>query len=112
MSPRAAERLSYLPGLSEATPPMVGVAFHFEREGGEAHTADSLEWDEILQLSIRFTPVIGRNHGDDFLPLIDFIKESPGTNAVAPGWRFSILQSLDVGAVMWVGPQLGIGVGF
>ena len=73
---------------------------------------DSLLWEEIARLSIRFTSVIGRNHGDDFLPLIDFIKESPGTDAVTPGWRFPILQSLDVGAVMWVGPQQGIGIGF
>ena len=69
---------------------------------------DSLLWDEIIRLAIRFTPVISRNHGNDFLPLVDFIKESPGTDAVAPGWRFPTLQSLDVGTVMWVGPQLGI----
>lgn len=73
---------------------------------------DSLLWDEIVRLSIRFTPVIDRNHVDDFLSLIDFIKESPGTDAVTPGWRFPILQSLDIGAVMWVGSQLGVGIGF
>lgn len=73
---------------------------------------DSLLGNEIVRLSIRFTSVIGRNHVDDFLPLIDFIKESPGTDAVSPGWRFPILQSLDIGAVMGVGSQLGIGIGF
>ena len=65
-------------------------------------------WNEIARLSIRITSVIGRNHVDDFLPLIDFVKESPGTNAVAPGWRLPILQSLDIGAVMWVVSQLGV----
>jgi hypothetical protein len=68
----------------------------------------TLLWNEIARLSIRITSVIGRNHVDDFLPLIDFVKESPGTNAVAPGWRLPILQSLDIGAVMWVVSQLGV----
>jgi hypothetical protein len=87
---------------------MVGVALHFEKgRRGYPQTVDSLLWDEVVRLSIRLTPVIGRNHGDDFLPLIDFVKESPGTNAVAPGWRFPILQSLDIRAVMWVVSQLG-----
>ena len=72
----------------------------------------TLLWNEIARLSIRFTPVISRNHVGNFLPLIDFVKESPGNNAVAPGWRFPILQSLDIGTVMWVGSQLGIGIGF
>ncbi len=92
---------------------MVGVPLHFKQgRRGCPQTVDSLLWNEIVGLSIRFTPVIGRNHVDDFLPLIDFIKESPDTDAVTPGWRFPILQSLDIGAVMWVGSQLGIGVGF
>ena len=73
-------------------------------------TVETVLWDEIALLSIRFTPVIGRNHVDDFLPITDFVKESPGTDAIAPGWRFPILQSLDIGAVMWVGSELGVGI--
>lgn len=72
---------------------------------------ETLLWDEIAMLSIRFTPVIGRNHIDDFLPIIDFIKESPRTDTVAPGRRFPILQSLNIGAEMWVGSELGVGIG-
>ena len=107
------ERQSYLPGFSDITPPMVGVALHFEKDRrGCPQTVDSLLWDETAPLSICFTPVIGRNQVDDFLPLIDFVKKSPGTDAVAPGWWFPVLQSLDIGAVMGVGPQLGIGIGF
>ena len=77
---------------------------------GCPQTAETLLWNEIARLSIRITSVIGRNHVDDFFPLIDFVKESPGTNAVAPGWRLPILQSLDIGAVMWVVSQLGVGI--
>lgn len=73
---------------------------------------DRLLEGEGIRLSIRFPSVIGRNHADEFLPLIDFVKESPRTNAVTPGWRFPILQSLDIEAMMWVDSQLGIDIDF
>ena len=88
---------------------MVGVALHFKQgRRGCPQTVDSLLWDEIVRLSIRFTSVISRNHVYDFFLLTDFVKESPGTDAVTPGRRCLILQSLDIGTVMWVGSQLGI----
>lgn len=83
-----------------------------EMEQRGPQVVDRLLWGEGIRLSICFPSVIGRNHVDELLPLIDFVKESPRTHAVTPGWWFPVLQSLDIEAVMWVGSQLGVDIGF
>lgn len=54
--------------------------------------------------------MVGGRHGNHPLLLVDFVEESPITHAVSPGWRFPILQALDVGTEVGIISEDGIDV--
>ena len=50
----------------------------------------------------------GGNHKDCLFPIIDFIKESPGTDSIAPSGRFIVFKTLDMGPVVRMFTKLGV----
>jgi hypothetical protein len=52
--------------------------------------------------------VKGSDHKDDVLRLVYFIKESPRTNSIPPGFRGIILEFLDMRSEMGMLSKLGI----
>jgi hypothetical protein len=54
--------------------------------------------------------VVGGDHEDDSLLVIDLIEESPFTHAIAPSWGLPVLEAIDVGTEIGVLAQDGVDV--
>ncbi len=61
-------------------------------------------------LPIRPATVIGSRHVNDFVRLVDFVKEPPGADPASPGRRAPVLESFNVRAMVWLGSELRVHV--